>query len=98
MDMWTVITMIAIVALLVVVIPVGLAARRHFRTYKLVRCPVVGLGACILIRRAGLAELLGLPALRRVCECTYWPRHSACTQVCRLAPDEDFRDARLPLT
>jgi hypothetical protein len=96
--MWTVIPLIAIVALLYVVVPVGLTARRHFRSHKLVRCPVLGLGAGVVIRRAGLAEALGWPALRRVSECTYWPRHKGCAQGCRLAPDGDFRDYRQPLT
>ena len=96
--MWTVIPLIGIVALLYVVVPVGLTARRHFRSHKLVHCPVLGLGAGVVIRRAGLAEALGWPALRRVSECTYWPRHKGCGQGCRLAPDGDFRDYRQPLT
>jgi hypothetical protein len=97
MNVWAVITMIAVVAVLYVVIPVVLATRRHFRTYKLVRCPVLGVGAGVLMSRAGLAEALGWPALRRVADCTYWPRHRACAQGCRLAPDEEVRDYRQPL-
>ena len=98
MNVWGVITMIAVVAALYVVIPVVLATRRHFRTYKLVRCPVLsGVGAGVLISRAGLAEALGWRALRRVSDCTYWPRHEACAQGCRLAPDEEVRDYRQPL-
>ena len=97
MNMWAVISMIAVVALLYVVTPVVFAARRHFRTHKLVRCPVLGVGAGVLISRAGLAEALGRPALRRVSDCTYWPRHGACAQGCRLAPDEELRDYRQPL-
>jgi hypothetical protein len=97
MNAWVVIPVIAVVALLYVVIPVGLAMRRHFSTYKLVRCPVLGVGAGVLIRRGGLAAALGWPALRHVSDCTYWPRHRACAQGCRLAPDEEFRDYRHPL-
>jgi hypothetical protein len=97
MNAWAIILMIAVVAILYVLLPVGLAARRHFRTYKLVRCPVLGLGAGVLVNRAGLAEALGWPALRRVSDCTYWPRHGACAQRCRLAPAEEFRDYQKPL-
>lgn len=49
MNVWAVIAMIAVVALLYVVIPVVLATRRHFSTYKLVRCPVLGVGAGVLM-------------------------------------------------
>jgi hypothetical protein len=97
MNAWAVLTMIAVVSLLYVVIPVGLATRRHFRTHKLVRCPVLGIGAGVLMRRAGLAEVLGWPAMRRVVDCTYWPRHGACAQGCRFAPDEEIRDYRHPI-
>ena len=98
MNIWVVITMIAVVALLYVVIPVVLATRRHFSTSKLVRCPVLGVGAGVLMSRTGLAAALGWPALRRVSDCTYWPRHRACAQSCRLVPDDEFRDYREPLT
>jgi hypothetical protein len=85
------------VALVFVLIPVGLAARRQYRTYKLVRCPALGVGAGVLIRRAGLAEALGWRGLRRVADCTYWPRHRACAQPCRLVADEAMLDYRRPL-
>jgi hypothetical protein len=73
MNAWAVLATIAVVSLLYVVIPVGLATRRHFRTHKLVRCPVLGIGAGVLMRRTGLAEVVGWPAIRRVVDCTYWP-------------------------
>jgi len=94
MNVWLIIATIAVLALLYVVVPVGLAARHHFRRYKLVQCPVLGLGAGVLIRRAGLAEALGWRSLRYVSACTYWPRRRACSQRCRLAPDEEIRDFR----
>jgi hypothetical protein len=97
MNAWTIIPMIAVIAALYVVIPVGLAARRYFQTYKLIRCPVLGMAASVLVIRAGLAEALGWPALRRVSDCTYWPRHGACGQRCRLAPAGEFRDYQKPL-
>jgi hypothetical protein len=97
MNAWTIILMTVVVAAVYVVIKAGLTARRHFRTHKLVRCPVLGVGSAVLISRAGLAELFGWPALRRVSDCTYWPRRAACGQRCRLAPTGEFRDYQKPL-
>lgn len=85
-----------LLAVCYVMVPVGLAARQHFRRHKLVRCPQLGLSAGVLIRRAGLAEALGCRSLRRVTECTFWPRHQACGQRCLDAPDEQIRDFRMP--
>jgi hypothetical protein len=78
-----------------VMVPVGLAARQHFRRHKLVRCPRLGLSAGVLIRRAGLAEALGCRSLRRVADCTFWPRHQACGQRCLDAPDDEICDFRM---
>lgn len=96
MNAWLVVAAIALLALLFVVIPVAVAAHRAFRRQKLVRCPVVGLGAGVLIARAGLAEALGVRSLRRVVECTYWPRRRNCAQACRNLPDEEFQEFRQP--
>lgn len=96
MNVWLIITAIAFLALAYVMIPVGLAARRHFRHHKLVRCPVVGLGAGVLIVRAGLAEALGWRSLRRVSDCTFWPRRKDCAQSCLNVPDEEIREFRQP--
>jgi hypothetical protein len=96
MNAWLVIIAVAILALLFVVIPVALAARGYFRHHRLVRCPVVGLGAGVLVTRAGLAEALGCRSLRRISDCTYWPRHRGCDQRCRTAPAEEFREFRQP--
>ncbi|HSE93507.1 MAG TPA: hypothetical protein VLF19_09395 [Methylomirabilota bacterium] len=97
MNAWWIIAAVPVLALLYVLIPVGLAARGRFRSHKLVRCPILGLGAGVLIRRAGLAEALGWRSLRYVSDCTYWPRRRACAQRCRLAPDEEIRDFRQPV-
>ncbi|HSF04670.1 MAG TPA: hypothetical protein VLG10_02670 [Methylomirabilota bacterium] len=97
MDGWLVVTSIALLAVCYVMIPAGVAARRHFRRQKLVRCPLIGLGAGVLIRRAGLAEAIGCRSLRRVADCTLWPRHKGCAQRCLDAPEEEIRDFRMPL-
>ncbi|HEY7365158.1 MAG TPA: hypothetical protein VIE37_13715 [Methylomirabilota bacterium] len=97
MDGWLVLASIALLAVGYVVIPVGIAARRHFQRQKLVRCPLIGLGAGVLIRRAGLAEAIGCRGLRRVADCTFWPRHKACAQRCLDATEEEIRDFRMPL-
>jgi hypothetical protein len=96
MNVWGVPAAIAFLTVFYVMIPLGLAARAHFRRHKLVRCPVVGLSAGVLIDRAGVAEALGCRSLRRVSDCTFWPRHQACAQRCLDAPDEEIRDFRLP--
>ena len=96
MNAWLILTEIAALALLFVVIPVALAARGYFRRYKLVRCPVVGLGAGVVVVRAGLAEALGCRSLRRISDCTHWPRHGGCAQRCRNMPDEEIREFRQP--
>jgi hypothetical protein len=96
MNAWLVITVIAALALFFVAIPVALVARGYFRRYKLVRCPVVGLGAGVLVARAGLAEALGCRSLRRISDCTYWPRRKNCAQGCRNVPDEEMREFRQP--
>lgn len=96
MNAWLIVAAIALLALLFVVIPVAVTAHLAFRRQKLVRCPVIGLGASVLIARAGLAEALGVRSLRRVGECTYWPRRRGCAQACRNLPDEEFREFRQP--
>ena len=96
MNAWLILAMIALLALVYVAIPVGLAARGYFRRQRLVRCPVIGLGAGVLVTRAGVAEAVGCRSLRRISACTYWPRHRRCAQRCRNLPDEQIRDFRRP--
>jgi hypothetical protein len=97
MNAWLLLAVIAALALVYVAIPVALAARGYFRHHKLVRGPVIGLGAGVLVGRAGVAEALGYRALRRIADCTYWPRHRGCAQRCRHLPDEEIREFRRPL-
>ena len=94
MNAWLVLATVALVAVVYVITPVWLAARAHFRSHKLVRCPVVGLGAGVIIGRAGLAEALGRRSLRRIMDCTFWPRRKGCAQGCRLMSDEEIQEYR----
>lgn len=94
MNAWLVLAGVALMALVYIIIPVWLAARGHFRSHKLVRCPVIGLNAGVIIGRAGLAEALGRRSLRRITECTFWPRRKGCAQGCRLMSDEQIREYR----
>jgi hypothetical protein len=96
MNAWLVFAMIAFLALIYVAIPLGLAARGYFRRHRLVRCPVIGLGAGVLVARAGVAEALGRRSLRRISDCTYWSRHRRCAQRCRNLPDDEIREFRRP--
>ena len=91
---WLVLGALALMTLIYIMIPVGLAARGYFRRHKLVRCPVVGLGAGILVDRAGIAEASGCRSLRRISDCTFWPRRNRCAQRCRLLADEEILDYR----
>jgi hypothetical protein len=96
MNVWFVLIAIAIMAVVYIMIPVWLATRRYFRRYKLVRCPVVGLGAGVMISRAGLAEVFGCRSLRRISDCTFWPQRKNCAQRCRLLADEEILEYRPP--
>ena len=94
MKLWLVFVAMAVVTLVYIMIPVALAARGYFRRYKLVRCPVVGLAAGILVDRAGMAEASGCRWLRQISDCTFWPRRNRCAQRCRLLADEEILDYR----
>ena len=94
MNVWLVLVAIAVMGVVYIVIPVWVAARGYFRSAKLVRCPVVGLGAGVVIGRAGLAEALGRRSLRRILDCTFWPRRRSCAQRCRLLQDDEIIEYR----
>ena len=94
MNAWLVLAAVALVAVVYIIIPVWLAARGHFRSHKLVRCPVVGLGAGVIIGCAGLAEALGCRALRQISDCAFWPQRKNCAQRCRLLADEEILEYR----
>jgi hypothetical protein len=45
---------------------------------------VTSTGATIGLGRAGIAEVFGRRALRRITSCSLWPAHGGCHQKCRL--------------
>jgi hypothetical protein len=94
MNAWLVLAAVTLLTVTYIIIPVWLATRRHFRSHKLVRCPVVGLGAGVIIGRAGLAEALGCRSLRQISACTFWPQRKNCAQRCRLLADEEILEYR----
>src|SRR4029453_15348667 len=96
MNAWLVLAIIAFLALIYVAIPVGLAARGYFRRHRLVRCPVIGLGAGVPVGRPGGAGARGRRAPPRISGCTDWPRHRRCAQRCRNLPDDEIREFRRP--
>ena len=96
MNVYFVLAVITLLAVLYVVIPVWLTARAYFHRARLVRCPVVGAGASVVVTRAGLAEASGRRSLRRITACSFWPRRNGCAQGCRLVPDEEMTEYRRP--
>ena len=84
MNAWIVLLAIAALAAFYVLLPVGLAMWSYYRRPQTVRCPVTSTGATIGLRRAGIAEVLGRRALRRIGSCSLWPAHGGCQQACRL--------------
>jgi hypothetical protein len=80
MNPWLVLPAIVLVAALQVLLPVGLAARA--RRPVRVRCPLSGGEAAVRIDRAGLAEVLARPSLRRVGACSLWTERGPCDRRC----------------
>jgi len=78
-------------ALLYVALPVGVAMWSAWRRPRITRCAAIPAEAIIRVRRAGLAEVAGCRALRRVAGCSLWPWRQGCEQRCLEAPDEAMR-------
>jgi hypothetical protein len=84
MNAWLVLLAIAALAAFYVLLPVGLAMSTHYRRPLTVRCPLTPTEATIGLGRAGIAEIFGRRALRRITSCSLWPAHSGCREKCRL--------------
>lgn len=89
-------TLAAIVALAVgfVAVPVGLAMRSVYRSPTPVRCPYTRREVAVRVGRAGLAEALGIPGLRRIDECAIRQDRFFCRDGC-LATLEDASASRV---
>lgn len=98
MNPWLVLTAIALLALFYVLVPVGLAMAVRFRGPRIAHCPVTAEGASLTIARAGLGEALGRRSLRRVRDCSLWPRQaSVCRRECLELPDDALTEVRTAL-
>lgn len=77
-------TLAAIVALAVgfVALPVGLAMRSAYRGPTRIRCPYTRRDVDVRVGRAGLAEALGVPGLRRIDECGIRQNRWFCRDAC----------------
>lgn len=89
-------TLAAIVALaiLFVALPVGHAMWSAYRTPVPLRCPWARCDVTVRVGRAGLAEALGIPGLRRVDECALRQDRWFCRDAC-LATLPDLSASRL---
>lgn len=94
MNPWLVLPAIVLVATMYVLLPVGLAARAHRPVW--VRCPVHGGEAAVRVDRAGLAEILARPSLRRVGACSLWAERGPCDRPCPALAEAAAAGARAP--
>ncbi len=88
MNLWLVLPVLVLIALVYVLLPVGVAAATRYRLPSPTRCPVTGQAAQVTFAHAGFAEVLGVRALRKVTSCSLWPARRHCAQRCRLHDGE----------
>jgi hypothetical protein len=93
MNPWVILAGIIALAVVFVALPVGLSTSSRYRRWKVVGCPRTYRRAVILVGRAGLAEALGIRALRRVRDCSLWPARSGCDRRCLSLPEDEVHDA-----
>lgn len=93
MNPWMVLTGIVVIAVVFVALPVGCSMSAQYRRWKIVRCPRAYRPAAIRVGRAGLAEALGIRALRRVNGCSLWPERCGCDRRCLDLPGDEIHDA-----
>ena len=93
MNPWLILVGLVLIAVVCVALPIGLAMSAHYRRWKIVGCPNTYRPAAILVGRAGLAEALGIRALRRVRGCSLWPERRGCDRRCLDLPEDEIHDA-----
>ena len=93
MNPWIVLIGLVVIAVGFVALPVGLSMSARYRRWKIVGCPQTYRPAAILVGRAGLAEALGIRALRRVRGCSLWPERYGCDRGCLHLPEGEVHDA-----
>jgi hypothetical protein len=93
MNAWLIFVGIIVIAVAFVVLPAGCSMSAQYRRWKIVACPRSYRPAAILVGRAGLAEALGVRALRRVRACSLWPERCGCDRGCLDLPEGEIHDA-----
>ena len=93
MNPWIVLIGLVVIAVGFVALPVGLSMSARYRRWKIVGCARTYRPAAILVGRAGLAEALGIRALRRVRSCSLWPERYGCDRRCLDLADDEVHDA-----
>ncbi|MBI4638891.1 MAG: hypothetical protein HY727_21350 [Candidatus Rokubacteria bacterium] len=93
MNPWIVLPTLAVLAVVFVMLPVGLAVYASYGRQKLVRCPETGGQAAVAVDRyrAGLGAALGT-RLTRIRACSLWPGRQGCGQACRPLAEEATQD------
>lgn len=92
MNAWLVLSAVVLLAVSMVMLPVGLAVASHYRRRKLVKCPLTAEQAVIRVDAlaAGIDAAFGRRR-RVVAECTRWP-DAMCRNAC-VAHAEAMQDA-----
>lgn len=95
MNPWVILSEIVIIAVALVMLPVGLAVWSVYRRRKIVTCPLASMDAVIEVDalRAGIDAALGRRH-REVTSCSRWP-DARCRNAC-VASAEAMRDAPVP--
>jgi hypothetical protein len=93
MNPWLILVGLVLIAVVFVALPVGLSMSARYRCWKIVGCPRSYRPAAVLVGRAGLAEALGIRALRRVRACSLWPERGGCDRGCLSLPEDEIHDA-----
>ena len=93
MNPWIILIGLVVIAVGFVALPVGLSMSAQYRRWKIVGCPHAYRPAAVLVGWAGLAEALGIRALRRVRGCSLWPERYGCDRRCLDLPENEVHDA-----
>jgi hypothetical protein len=95
MNPWTILSAIAVLAIVYVLLPVALTTFARFRRQQNLRCPEAGQEAGLLFDpgRAALSACLGRPSLR-VRNCSLWPARRGCGQACADLPESEMQEVR----
>ena len=96
MDPWVVLPALAVLAVVFVVVPVGVATFTYWRRPFRLTCPRAGTEAQIKVAttRAAVAAVLGRGA-SGIERCSLWPTVRGCREECLALPARELRPVRL---